>query len=77
MNKQIDGLEKMNKANEAKECMLSQSETGVANDSFMLERANEHIQKLEQELKNKTGEYFAVCEKMTYYRTMLMKILDL
>ena len=56
---------------------IQKSECNVASDSFMLERANEHILKLEQELKNQTGEYMKACEKMTYYKTMLMKILDL
>lgn len=48
-----------------------------ANDSFMLARAEEHITKLTQELKNKTGELMAASEKAHYYRTMLMKILEL
>ena len=56
---------------------IKKTESTVASDRFMLERANEHITKLEQELKNKTGEYLKACEKMMYYRTMLMKLLDL
>lgn len=56
---------------------LKVNENRVASDSFMLEKANQHISKLEQELKNKTGEYFKACEKMVHYRAMLMKILDL
>ena len=52
-------------------------EAVVANDSHMLAKANEHISKLEIELKIKTKEYQTTCERMIFYKTMLMKILDL
>ena len=56
---------------------IQQAETTVASDSFMLEKANDYILKLEQEVKNQTGEYMKACEKMTFYREMLKKLLDL
>jgi len=56
---------------------IQQAETTVASDSFMLEKANDHILKLEQEVKNQIGEYMKACEKMTFYREMLKKLLEL
>ena len=56
---------------------MSATSAEPANDSFMLSKANEHIDKLNQELKNMTAEMYKSSEKAAYYRTMLVKILDL
>ena len=45
---------------------IEESENTVASDGFMLEKANEHILKLEQELKFKTKEYQTTCERMIF-----------
>ena len=69
-------MSKHNEEEKGSESMCATS-AAPANDSFMLARAEEHITKLTQELKNKTGELMAASEKAHYYRTMLMKILEL
>jgi len=53
------------------------SDCGPASDTFMLDKADDHIKELECELKAKTIELHEATEKMLYFKQMLIKIIGL
>ncbi|URC15375.1 hypothetical protein JLT2_7 [Paraglaciecola Antarctic JLT virus 2] len=63
--------------NNEMEAVESTNNTAPASDKFMLGRANDHIKKLECELKQKTIELDEVTSKMLYFKQVLIKIIEL
>ena len=63
MNNDMEAVESTNNA------------CGPASDKFMLGRSNDHIKKLECELKEKTIELHEATEKMLYFKQMLIGII--